>query len=637
MPTIRTKDGIFLEIPEGMAPDAPEVREAVAAERAGRRSRRMASPEFQQKVEKQKAEDRETYDPTKGMSALDKVRANIGAGMANIGQGVRQIGSKFGLADEVPEEEVQEKRALDAQLARGTDLGVGADWMPTAGKALQFAGEVAPTVAVPGGAFARGASMLPKALTATAGRTAATTGALAGGASGALMPVAGDESRTLNTMLGGAAGAALPAAVHGARAGWNRLTGRTGPRTEAGRMLGVTPESPLPPDPATLGTPGAENVRLSTAATYDDPALASLELASRAKGRSPTDWSRFEKGQRGDVWENVQEGTRRAGTEGEHRLARAEDWRGNVEHAMRGAKPKVWEREVQQLRANLDQALRSPEGQNQMRPVLNEIIRQMDELGPEFTPQHLAQLRARMAGSVRGSPTDPFTSAPVSDPTFISLRKEFDNILNATTGGRWDKVLSGYKEGSVPVAQAKAETMARGKFMTPEGTPRVTASEGTPQVTEHALRQAIAVPEAKNVRGTAPTFAPESERVLKGTLQALERQNILQRTKGATTGGGGSMTAPLQEAMARMTKENVPAGHWVTAAIRWARTHGEEAALRELDQALIDPQRYYQIVQETIKAGQPPSPGMQAVVQALGAGAGGALPRSMQRQQEQRR
>lgn len=401
-------------------------------------------------------------------------------------------------------------------------------------------------------------------------------------------------------------------------------------------MLGATPDSP-PAHPSTRATPGAENVRLSTAATYDDPALAALELASRGKGRSPGEWSNFDAAQRREVWENVLEGTRRAGTEGEARLQRAADYDTNAARVARGIKPKVWEREVAQLRQMLDVAARSPQGQNQMRPVIAEIARQMDELGPDFSPAHLAELRHRMAGKVGGSPDDPFRSAPHTDPAFISLKKEFDDILNAASGGRWEKVISGYREGSIPVAQAKAETMAQRRFISPEGTPRVTSSEGIPKVTENALRQAIAVPELKNVRGTAPTFAPESERVLKGTLAALERQNILQRSKQSTTGGGGSLTAPLEEAMKRMTRENVPAGNILIDAARWVSRMGDERALKELDRAMINPERYYEIIRETVAAGQPLSPAMEAVLRAASTipGTGSVMGMQSRRDQQQ--
>jgi hypothetical protein len=268
-----------------------------------------------------------------------------------------------------------------------------------------------------------------------------------------------------------------------------------------------------------------------------------------------------------------------------------------------------------------------------MRPVLHEIIRQMDELGKDFGPQHLAALRSRMAGRVRGSPTDPFTSAPMGDPAFISLRKEFDDILSHVTGGKWDAVNAGYRESSIPLAQAKAETMVKGRFMTPEGLPRTSAPEGFPTVTEHPLRGALASLQMKNTRGTAPTFAPDSERVLTGTLDALNRQNILQRAKTTGTGGGGSFTAPLNAAMNRAD----PSGGVINAARSMLWKFADSRAMHELDQALIDPQRYFALVQEAIAAGQPLSAAQQAVYRAATVGLGSGAPHAMQPDRQQMR
>jgi len=613
-----TRDGIYYRVPEGVDPAGPEAQALVNSERLGRRKRHMETPEFKAKVAAQQAQDRETYDPTVGMSGLDKVRANYGAGVDSLWQGIKQVvpGLK-GASDD----DIREKRARDANLAEKTDLGVGADWMPTAGKALQFAGENS-TALIPAGAGASiGMKVLPKALGATALRAGITEGALGGGVMGALQPTTSDESRTLNTGFGAAAGAALPAAIGAAKGVRNYVTGR-GARAAAAERLGVKPDTPTPADPAALAVRGAEDVPLSTAATYSDPALAVQELAAR--GRQAPEWSGFDQAQKKALWENVEKGTQRAGTEGEARATRAGLWRTNTADAMKAAKPKVWESEMPQLRANLEQALRSPQGQNEMRPVLNEIIRQMDELGAEFSPQHLAALRSRMAGKVRGSPNDPFTSAPMSDPAYISLKKEFDDILNATTGNKWQRVVDGYREASVPVAQAKAESLVKGRFMTPEGMPRTTASEGVPSVTENALRGAVTKPQVAN-RGTSPTFAPESERVLKGTLEALERQNILGRVKGTGTGGGGSYSIPLATSMAKAVD---PTGGFASKAIgmaaQYAKHLGDRRVLAELDQALIDPKKYYALVVEAIKAGQPLSPAQRIAYELANKAAQGA-------------
>src|SRR5262245_41208387 len=122
MAVIHTKDDIYLDIGD-LAPDAPEVREAVAAERVGRRRRAMQTPEMQEKVAATREQMRAELDPTAGMSGLDKARANIGAGMANAWEGAKQLVGQ-GSSDE----DILEKRRFDKQLAEKTDLGVGPSW-----------------------------------------------------------------------------------------------------------------------------------------------------------------------------------------------------------------------------------------------------------------------------------------------------------------------------------------------------------------------------------------------------------------------------------------------------------------------------------------------------------------------------
>lgn len=582
---------------------------------------------FKQRVAAETERARKEYDPTKDMSGWDKTFANIGAGMANFGQGARQLGAMVGIGEGPSDEEIKEKRALDEQLAEGTQAGIdytgpGADYVPRLGKALQFVGEAAPTLAIPGvgvvGNVGRVATkflprMLPQAM--QAGRLAkvlgsATTGAAASGAVGgagvgALQPVTEDESRAWNIAGGAAAGAALPLGwaatkatgrgIASAARGTADLFTEKGARRGAAKILGAEPGAPPPVDPATLATEGAEKVPLSTAALYGDDELARLELASRARGGAHKDWADFDRAQRQAVAENVEAGTARAGTEKQARLDRQAAWDQGAAEAAQNVDPQAWQGRMANLRASVEAAKRTPQGANQMRGVLNEIGSQMDELGGDFSPLHLAELRARMGGKVSGSPTDPFRSAPVTDKTYISLRKEFDNILNEATGNKWEDVLQGYKQGSVPVAQGKAETAVERHFYTPEGTARTPSSEGTPTITEANLRKAITLPEMQNVYGTAPTFAPESSRVLKGTLEALERQNIQQRTKGTQTGGGGSMTSPLAMALQKLHP-------WIGKGAQFVGDFARARQLRELDRALRDPQYYRQLMEEASRS-----------------------------------
>jgi hypothetical protein len=85
----------------------------------------------QEKLDADAAEDREKYDPTKGMGWGEKALVNVGAGIDSAWQGAKQLVGQ-GESDEA----IKEKRRIDQHLADQT----------TGGGLLQVAGEIAPTI-----------------------------------------------------------------------------------------------------------------------------------------------------------------------------------------------------------------------------------------------------------------------------------------------------------------------------------------------------------------------------------------------------------------------------------------------------------------------------------------------------------
>jgi hypothetical protein len=113
---------------------------------------------------------------TSGMGTGERVAANLGAGMMDLAMGARQ---SLGMASG---EDARQKALIDAELAEST----------TGGSALQVAGNILPTLALPFGAGMRGA-------------------ALGGGLVGGLMPTQNDNiaaGKLQNIALGAAGGAA---------------------------------------------------------------------------------------------------------------------------------------------------------------------------------------------------------------------------------------------------------------------------------------------------------------------------------------------------------------------------------------------------------------------------------------------
>ena len=148
------------------------------------------------------ATPQETYDPTEGMSAWDKLFAGAGKAIVDTGRGIGQ------LVGAVSQEEIDDAKRRDAALM-DTGMGLTGNIVGNVGMAL-----------APGGAFKGVAAALPwgRAALGVAGQALLAPKTVIGAAGlgagqGFIQPVASDESRLGNTVLGVAGGAAPQAAM----------------------------------------------------------------------------------------------------------------------------------------------------------------------------------------------------------------------------------------------------------------------------------------------------------------------------------------------------------------------------------------------------------------------------------------
>lgn len=619
---IVTKDGIRLEnIPDDMPPDAPELRQLVQRRRVEIRN---ASPEFQAKVSAQQAADRERYDPTKGMSWGEKAAANLGAGTDNLITGVQDL---FGA---VSDEEIAEKRARDKHLADKT----------TGGGALQFAGEVLPTLAIPAGAYAKaaqgggrvlkGALGLQNAARAAApvaarlgGRAAILDGAIAGGIAGALRPTMGNESRALNAATGGAFGAALPMALGVGRKGFDTLTRRGA----AGRVASDMQEAVGQPnitqavgDLQTHFPRGAENVPLSSAAVLQNPALARMERTSRANPRTQPGWFDLDKRQAQEAWAAVEGATQEAGELAARQGERSANWASNWAAAEKGAKPRIFSQRMGQLKMNLDEAAQSPEAVN---PLVMKALQQVDDtvtqFGAEFGPAHLQQLRAQLNGRASLQPgATALQSAPRENKAIISLIDELDDILNATTGSRWDKVKQGYTQDTQKVHASKAAKIVREKFVD-DATGRVQGAgskfdSDLPEVTATGLGRAL---DAARKKDKSLALSSDANTRLMNLQNVLRKQGITQGVARTATAGGGSNTAgDIGGAAAQQVAPSLLV-QALTAAGQGVKNVGQRKYDDALADALRDPAVMLQMLQQKIARNQPLTGAEDALLRAL--------------------
>jgi len=579
--------------------------------------------------------DTQRPDPTAGMSGTQKVLANIGAGMSDLATGVRQLFTDAAGTDEqkaAMRTEVGNKRKLDEQLAASAPGGA------LVGKGLQVGGNVAPTLALPVGAAARAVTALPRALGLMRAATPARAGTVAlagdavltGGALGALDPLAEGESRGSNVLQGAALSAAAPVVLAGGSQVRKMVT-RGGGEARAGERVmrsltdqGGDPDVVLQQTLARLRGAQQGPIPLSTAAAIGDPQLARLEAGSRA--RSGANWYDFDQGQARAVSDEIMAATRGADDLTARRSLRSANRDRLFNQAMSSVNDQAFMRDLAGFRANLDAAARSAEASNPaVRNMLSQLADEIDRLGADFRPEHLATIRANLASKAPMVPTNAYQAAPRESPATMSVLREVDGILNNATGGRWQDVLGGYKRDSDIVRSSQAAGKVREAFIDPStGRVRGVAADAAgdvPKVTEAGLGRAL---DAARGPRSELVLDPTANARLEAVLGALRQQGIVQAVKRSATGGGGSNTASdtfaaaaAQQAGEALSRVAGPAqgaaSTLTTRAVDYVKGLEEQA----LAEALQNPQRMLQILQRQVDAGQPLSPAQQQLLALL--------------------
>ena len=557
----------------------------------------------------------------KDMPWYQKAAANVGAGMADLGLGARQIyAGMFGTEEDSAKlkQEAEQKRELDRALAENSFSMPGGEYVA---KGLQVAGNIAPTMVVPAGGAMQAGRFLPWAARAFGTGTAL----------GALNPVTEGESREVNMITSGAASVALPLALGGANS-VRRMVTRGGAAERAGEQVagevteGLSRRDRQAVLQQTLDrlrtaptTPG--NIPLSTAAQLSDPQLARLEAGSRA--RSGANWYDFDQNQARSVADEVIAATRGAEDVAARRGLRSNNREVLVNQAMSSVNEPAFARDLAGFRANLDTAARSAEASNPaVRGMLTQLADEIDRLGPDFSPQHLATIRANLASKPKMVPTNSYEAAPRDNPATMSVLREVDNILNNATGGRWSPVLQSYKRDSDIVRSSQAAGKIRESFIDP-ATGRVRgvsadAAGDVPKITEAGLGRAL-----DSARGPRRELVldPTANARLEAVLAALRQQNIVQGVKRSATAGGGSNTASdtiaagvAERAAGMLGGPAQPVASTLTTRLMDYSKGLEEQALA---QALQNPQRMLQILQRQVDAGQPLTPTQQQLLALL--------------------
>ena len=506
------------------------------------------------------------YDPTAEMNWGEKALVNFGAGIDTTWQGAKQLVGK-GMSDA----ELQQKREIDKNLAEKTG----------GGGLLQLAGEIAPSLAIPGAGFVRGAKAATQ-IGANAGRllmggeavplatqvgrglgTFAADSAIAGAAGGALQPVTEQESRTLNTIIGGAAGALMPGLIAAARKGASYLT-EAGAKSRAAaeiiQRLGGPERAAEVLQQAQghgFGPPGAtREIPLTTAEITQNPVLGSMERRSAADPNQLPAWSEFRAQQNQTRADALMEATKSADNVVPAKEAREAATSPMRERALAAAGKDAWfhvpvVNEVAAIRASDSWA--SP-------PVKKLVKYVTDELEGGITPGRLYQVRKTLLDNLSG-PTrigDELSNAAKAErSTVLKLRDSIDTALDAASKGKWTPYLKKYASKSGEVNDAEASALLREAFTAPGAAQRAGVGDMVPSVTGTKLGKAV---ERFGADDFGPTFAADTRAQLDALRANIAKteglQGLLKQT--GTSGGGSNTTMDAGDIIRKAGAAKIP-------------------------------------------------------------------------------
>ena len=586
----------------------------------------------------------------KDMSWLPKAALNFGSGVQELVTGAQQrFNDLFGSGERKAElqKRAGNERALAQVLADNT----------AGGTVAQIAGNVAPTMVIPAGGVAnatsRAATILPRAYRALrtgqrlapAATTTARMGtaglvadsALAGALYGALQPTTEGESAGENMLMSAGSSALLPGVgVVGNQI--RRMATRSGGGERAAERIveevageGASQagrQNALQRTLAQLrGTQPTGPIPLTVAAQLDSPDLARLERGSRA--RNAANWSQFDEDQARAVADQVNRATGDADLLAARKAARGRQWDRNVARAGEATNLNKFGRDIQSFRADLNEAMLLPESSNPaVRGMLKAIADDIDRVtaeGVQYTPEHLAAIRANLSGKYNPMQPNALAGAPRESPMRITTLDQVDYILNRATDGKWSNVVGDYAQASRGVDRSKAAGRVRDSFYD-QNTGRVLgvaadSAGDVPKVTESGLGRAMN--RARGKDGVSQ-LSPRAEARLSAVLEALRRQGITQRVAKSATAGGGSNTA--SDTIAAETAGQVGDAIAGAAGVpTWVSRVGlgrlEEVATANRDRALADalqnPQELLRILEQLERSGRPLSPEQSALLNLL--------------------
>ncbi len=521
---------------------------------------------------------------------------NIGAGMDNLWQGVKQLS---GNGDD--DATIDERRRIKQHLA---------DSMPGGGVA-QFAGETlagAPLGAGVGSVVGKGLTALPmvgKALARVGGmggRSAnlglAGRGAVEGAVGGAATEVKSNEDRASNVILGAGMGGVLPLALAGGAKTRQVFSKKAAPERAAKVFEKTLGKDNVDAINQAVDSPRQFSLPLSTAARADNPSLAALERGARTRG----DWAYdHDLPVAQKAWADLQGATGNADELG----SRVAD-REAMMSASRGdfathTDPTLLRRASNDLTDDL-QALRgsaaarqNPELTAQLN-VVEQMLKHPQRTGEDYASQYWRlskQLEdTKLSTEMRGG--------------LMKLRDSVHASADTATDGKFSDMLGRYMAEEAHVAQSEGSKALRNTFASDQGVtvPGVKDLYGTPVIESNRLRGALA---KKGENEYGDVLAPSTRSGVEDLQKELTRHELykasnspgstsLSENQGPVATLGSGANNPFNRIWALRGMSNLVLGK------------SRQATVQAADEALRDPQVWKAMMEQYAKSNSPLTP-----------------------------
>jgi hypothetical protein len=183
-------------------------------------------------------------------------------------------------------------------------------------------------------------------------------------------------------------------------------------------------------------------------------------------------------------------------------------------------------------------------------------------------------------------------SAAAGSPAIREAKKIVKEIADTRSGGQFTNTLEGYGGAKDQVKAAQAAERIRGKFMGEGGIPLTkNAQGGVPEVTDQALRGAVARETTKEAKGQGKYLDPAKIKDMENLAESLRKRELHQTAPGSGKLDEGFDTAGMALSLSPI--------HGVLKMFAEPYlNHLSDATKKEAAKALEDPSNFLKLIKQ---------------------------------------